>query len=74
MCASSRDSSVAITPRAAIVSIHGASWRAGEKSNIYWRSIYQRIACPGFVAFSADYGLAPHHPSPAGFDDVRVLR
>ena len=67
-----RDSSVAVTSRAAIISIHGGSWRAGDKSNIYWRSICQWIASQGFVAFSVDYGLAPQHPFPAGFDDVRA--
>jgi acetyl esterase/lipase len=58
--------------RAAVVSIHGGSWRAGDKDNINWRSACQWIASLGFVAFSVDYGLAPQHPFPAGIDDVHA--
>lgn len=67
-----RDSAVATPSRAAIISIHGGSWRAGDKSNINWRSVCQWIASQGFVAFSVGYGLAPQHPFPAGIDDVRA--
>lgn len=60
------------SPRAAVVSIHGGSWRAGDKANINWRSVCQWLASVGFVSFSVDYALAPQHPFPAGFDDVRA--
>ncbi len=59
------------TPRAAVLSIHGGSWRTGDKSSINWRSICQWLASEGFVTFSVGYRLAPEHPFPAGFDDVR---
>jgi acetyl esterase len=67
-----RDSAVGATPRAAIISIHGGSWRAGDKANINWRSVCQWIASQGFVTFSVGYGLAPQHPFPAAIDDVRA--
>lgn len=59
-------------PRAAVLSIHGGSWREGDKANINWRSVCQWLASVGFVTFSVDYALAPQHPFPAGIDDVRA--
>ncbi|HEY0258497.1 MAG TPA: alpha/beta hydrolase [Lacisediminihabitans sp.] len=56
----------------AVLSIHGGSWRQGDKDNINWRSVCQWLASEGFVTFSVDYRLAPQHPFPAGFDDVRT--
>ncbi|WP_185201856.1 alpha/beta hydrolase [Glaciihabitans sp. INWT7] len=66
------DSTRSSTPRAAVISIHGGSWRAGDKANINWRSVCQWLASEGFVTFSVGYGLAPQHPFPAGIDDVRA--
>ena len=60
------------TPRAAVLSIHGGSWRQGDKSSTAWRSVCQWLASEGFVAFSVNYRLAPQHPFPAGPDDVRA--
>jgi acetyl esterase len=57
--------------RPAMLSIHGGSWRQGDKDNINWRSVCQWLASEGFVTFSLDYRLAPQHPFPAGFDDVK---
>jgi acetyl esterase len=59
------------SPRPAVVAIHGGSWRAGDKSNVSWRSICQWLASAGFVAFSVDYRLAPAFTFPAQIDDVR---
>jgi len=58
--------------RASILSIHGGSWRTGDKSSVYWLSVCQWLASEGYVAFSADYRLAPQHPFPAGLDDLRA--
>ena len=57
--------------RAAVVSVHGGSWRQGDKSNLYWRSVCQWLASEGFVAVSVNYRLAPENPYPAAIDDVR---
>lgn len=57
--------------RPAMLSIHGGSWRQGDKDNINWRSVCQWLASEGFVTFSIDYRLAPQHSFPAGFDDVK---
>ncbi len=60
------------TPRAAIISIHGGSWRSGDKANSEWRSVCQWLASEGFVTFSVGYRLAPQHPFPAAIEDVRA--
>ncbi|MES2094799.1 MAG: alpha/beta hydrolase [Actinomycetota bacterium] len=60
------------TPRAAIISIHGGSWRSGDKANSVWRSVCQWLASEGFVTFSVGYRLAPQHPFPAAIEDVRA--
>jgi acetyl esterase len=65
-----RDSEATTSPRAAIISIHGGSWRAGDKANISWRSVCQWLASASFVTFSVGYALAPQHPYPAAIDDV----
>lgn len=59
-------------PRPAILSIHGGSWRAGDKANLNWRSVCQWLANAGFVTFSVNYRLAPAHTFPAQLDDVRA--
>ena len=41
------------TSRAAIICIHGGSWRAGNKANINWRSVCQWLASEGCVSFEA---------------------
>lgn len=58
--------------RAAVLLVHGGSWRRGDKSNVEWRSVCEWLASEGFVAFSVNYRLAPEHPFPAGIDDVRT--
>jgi len=58
-------------PRPAVVSVHGGSWRQGDKANPYWRSVCQWLASEGFVTFSLNYRLAPADPYPAGITDVR---
>ena len=63
----------AISPsaRPVVVSVHGGSWRQGDKANLYWRSVCQWLASEGFVSVSVNYRLAPENPFPAGIDDVR---
>jgi acetyl esterase len=59
-------------PRRAIISVHGGSWRQGDKGDPWWRSTCEWLASEGFVAFSVNYSLAPAAPFPAGIDDVRA--
>ena len=65
-------SSVNNGPRRAVISVHGGSWREGDKSNPYWLSVCEWLASEGFVAFSLNYRLAPAAPFPAAIDDVRA--
>lgn len=58
--------------RPALISIHGGSWRAGDKANLNWRSVCQWLASAGFVTFSVDYRLAPDFTFPAQLDDVQA--
>ncbi|MCU1513915.1 MAG: alpha/beta hydrolase [Microbacteriaceae bacterium] len=60
------------TPRAAIVVVHGGSWRTGTKDEISWRSVCAWLADAGYVAFSVDYRLAPAYPFPDGLSDVQA--
>ena len=62
-----------LAPRAAVLSVHGGSWRQGDKAIPVWRAICQWLASEGFVAVSVNYRLAPAHPYPAGIDDVRQV-
>jgi acetyl esterase len=65
------DGSKAQPARPALLSIHGGSWRAGDKDNLNWRSVCQWLASAGFVTFSVDYRLAPHFVFPDQLDDVK---
>jgi acetyl esterase len=58
--------------RAAIVIVHGGSWRGGDKSSVEWSSVCQWIGSAGFVAFDLDYRLAPEYPFPDGLDDIQA--
>jgi acetyl esterase len=58
-------------PRAAIVLIHGGSWKHGDKSNLNWRIVCQWFASEGFVAVSVNYRLVPIATFPAQLDDVQ---
>lgn len=60
-------------PRRAIVSVHGGSWREGDKATPYWRSACEWLASEGFVAFSVNYALAPANPYPAALTDVQAV-
>jgi len=59
-------------PRRAVISVHGGSWRSGDKAAEPWRNACEWLASEGFVAFSLGYSLAPEHPFPAGIDDIRT--
>ena len=60
----------AITPRPAVLAIHGGSWALGDKSGVQWRSICQWLAKSGYVAASVDYGLAPKYVYPTAIDEI----
>jgi acetyl esterase/lipase len=60
-------------PRRAIVSVHGGSWREGDKASPHWRSACEWLASEGFVAFSVNYALAPANPYPAAITDVQAV-
>ena len=60
----------AISPRPAILSLHGGSWARGDKSEVDWRSICQWLASAGYVGASVDYRLAPQHVYPDAIRDV----
>lgn len=57
------------SPRPAIVVIHGGSWKSGDRRQLglYAASLARR----GYIAFAIDYRLAPKHPWPAQWEDVR---
>jgi len=59
--------------RPAIVSIHGGSWRGGDKASVTWRSICQWFADAGYVTVSVNYRLAPEHTFPAQLEDVQAV-
>ena len=58
-------------PRAAIVVVHGGSWRRGDKANLNWRAVCQWLATAGYVTVSINYRLAPAWSFPAQLDDVQ---
>jgi acetyl esterase len=62
----------ATSARAAIVVVHGGSWRRGDKNSPEWSSVCQWLASAGYVAFSVDYRLAPEYPYPDGLRDVQA--
>lgn len=62
----------ATTTRAAIVAIHGGSWRRGDKADLDWRAVCQWLASEGYVAVSINYRLAPAATFPAQLDDVQA--
>lgn len=72
VCHPKDDNPVTAGPRRAVISVHGGSWRAGDKANINWRSVCQWLASEGFVAFSINYRLAPVYTYPTQIEDVRA--
>ncbi len=59
--------------RPAILFFHGGGFRAGSKTQFAWYAA--DAAALGYVAFSANYRLAPQHLYPAAVDDAqRVVR
>jgi acetyl esterase len=58
--------------RAAIVVVHGGSWRSGDKANQRMVGICRWLASVGYVAASVNYRLAPTATFPAQIVDVRA--
>jgi acetyl esterase len=58
-------------PRAAVVVVHGGSWRRGDKANLNWRAVCQWLATAGYVTVSINYRLAPSWSFPSQLDDVQ---
>lgn len=60
---------ISAEPKPAVVVIHGGSWKSGDRRQLglYAASLARR----GYVAFAIDYRLAPKHPWPAQWEDVR---
>src|SRR5690606_9640177 len=56
----------------AVISVHGGSWREGDKASTGWRNTCEWLASEGFAAFSLNYRLAPASPFPAAINDVRA--
>ncbi len=57
--------------RAAIVAIHGGSWRRGDKADLDFGPACQWLASQGYVVVSVNYRLAPDSSFPAALDDVQ---
>lgn len=72
VCHPNDDSLTNAGPRRAVISVHGGSWRAGDKANINWRSVCQWLASEGFVTFSINYRLVPVYTYPTQIEDVRA--
>jgi acetyl esterase/lipase len=60
-------------PRRAVISVHGGSWREGDKASPHWRSACEWLASEGFIAFSVNYAFAPLNPFPAAITDVQAV-
>ena len=55
--------------RPAVVVIHGGSWKSGDRRQL---GLYAaNLARRGYVAYAIEYRLAPKHPWPAQWEDVR---
>jgi acetyl esterase/lipase len=56
--------------RPAVLLLHGGGWAGGSRREM--RETGRKLADAGFVAFSADYRLAPHNPYPAALEDAQA--
>lgn len=65
----SASSNANIKSRPAILVIHGGSWKSGDRKQLglYAASLARR----GYVTYAVEYRLAPKHPWPAQWEDVR---
>jgi acetyl esterase len=70
ICLPNTTKGATISPRPAIVSLHGGSWAHGDKSEVDWRSICQWLASDGYIGASVDYRLAPENVYPDAIRDV----
>ena len=58
-------------PHPFVLSVHGGSWRAGEKGQ--GTHMFRSLAAAGYTVVDVEYGLAPAHPFPEGIADVKCL-
>lgn len=57
--------------RPVLIFIHGGGWTTGTRADLdLWCQYYASL---GFVTITTDYRLAPQHPWPAQYEDVRDL-
>ena len=70
ICMPTTSAHTTATSRPAIVSIHGGSWMAGDKSEAAWRGMCEWLASSGYVVASLDYRLAPTYVYPDQINDV----
>ena len=50
-----------------MIYLHGGAWVAGAPR--HYKKLGHRFAQEGFLTFLVDYGLAPEHPFPTGYED-----
>lgn len=56
-------------PFPCVLTVHGGSWRNGDKSRM--GAISTRLARAGYLAVAIDYRLAPNYPFPAQIEDCK---
>ena len=56
-----------VTPRGAVLTIHGGGWRALDKSS--YEGVARFFAENGFAVYNINYRLAPANPAPACLQD-----
>jgi acetyl esterase/lipase len=58
-------------PRPLLVTVHGGSWRSGDKGEP--DHVHRQLAAAGYTVVDVRYRLAPGHLFPAAIEDVKCL-